>query len=105
MNVKQFILLSYRFLEEDGQIASICDELGLASCGKDIPTAGQGLDEAISIVLNTLTKQGQIGEYLKERSVTLFKDAESPTKTFAHYTMRPGEWLTTSARELELAGA
>jgi predicted RNase H-like HicB family nuclease len=73
MSGKQFILLSYRYLQEDDQIASICDELGLASYGKSIPVAEQGLDNAISAVLNTLTERGQISEYLKERGITVFQ--------------------------------
>lgn len=106
MSAKRFITLTFRFIEdEEGKMASICDELGLASYGTDIPTAMKGISEAVSVVLNTLTERGEIGDYLKERGVPISESLETSSKTFNTLTMRPGEWLSTSTRQLELAGA
>ena len=56
------ITLTYRFLEdEDGEITGICDELGLASCGRDIDAAKAALEKAISLVLNGMTEKEEYG--------------------------------------------
>ena len=61
--------LTYRFVEEGGQVASICDELGLASYGKDIRAAKVALDEATSGVLRLMEERGELAAYLQARGV------------------------------------
>lgn len=103
---KRYILLSYRFLEEDGQIASLCDELGLASYGKDIDAARAGLEEAISAVLNTLDERGEVWDYLEVRGIRVFEESEEPvSKTFTNLTLRVGESISTARREVVAAGS
>ena len=64
-----YILLTLRAVWEDGQYASFCDELGVASCGDTVEEAFAMIREAVDLHLLELADLGQLERELRERNV------------------------------------
>ena len=60
--------------KEAGGYSSVCEKLGVASCGDNIDEALENLAEAIDLHLDTLKDIGQLDQFLKEKGVTLVVD-------------------------------
>ena len=75
-----YILLSFRAVPEDGQYASYCDELGVASCGDTIEEALTNIHEAVDLHLLELADLGQLEKELRERNIRV--DFEEPLRLY-----------------------
>ena len=49
-----YIILTTLIEKDGGQYASVCPELGVASCGDSIQEASDSLEEAVELYLNHL---------------------------------------------------
>ncbi len=91
-----YIVLSERLFEEQGQYVGICDELGLATCGKDFMEAERRLHNAIHMVLNKATEKGDIEALLREKGIDVRTPPTRQIHTFNQISLRSHEWLSPS---------
>lgn len=91
-----YIVLSQRLYEEQGQHVGICDELGLATCGKDFAEAKRRLTNAIFLVLNKALERGEIDALLEEKGIEIQTAPQKQIMTFRQVSLRAHEWLTPS---------
>ena len=94
--VPPFIILT-TLIEPDGdQYASICQELGIASCGDTIQEACDNLDDAIALYLNGIEVNGTREQVFREKGIVLVQDVPTqsiqqaiPFDTILKKTKRP----------------
>jgi len=91
-----YFIVSQRIFEEDGEHVGICDELGLATCGKDFEDAKSRLASAILTVLNKATELGEIESLLAEKGISVHIPAstQTPIMSYNHFSLRPHECLS-----------
>ena len=90
-----YFIISQRIFEEDGEYVAICDELGLATCGKDFEDAKSRLGTAITMVLNKATERGEVEEFLADKNITVYAQAQKAIMTYNHpFSLRPQECLS-----------
>ena len=70
--IGEYIILTHRFLGEDGRVAAFCDELGLVTFGDNKDEADAQLEEAITQALNFMAGRGEIRDYLKKHEVRIY---------------------------------
>lgn len=99
-----YIMLSHRIFQEDGQFVSVCDDLGLSSCGKTFDEAQDHLASAISLVLNAAEQRGETAKLLAERQIPIHNQGETPFRRFDDISLRPHEWLSSSMLQVGDAG-
>ena len=75
-----YILLTLRAVWEDGQYASFCDELGVASCGDTVDEALASIREAVELHLLELVDLGQLENELRERNIRV--DFDEPLERY-----------------------
>ncbi len=71
MQVKGYIILTYKFQKEGKRWISHCEELGTAAFGRSLPEAERRLEEAVWLHLNTLEDVGERERFFEEHNVRL----------------------------------
>jgi predicted RNase H-like HicB family nuclease len=82
------ITLTYRVPQEGDQFVSICDELGVASCGDSREEALEAVEDATRVYLEALIEEGELARVLEERGLHLtkgeFASAEEEAEVRVH---------------------
>ena len=71
------ILLTGSAVKEEGQFASFCPELAVASCGNSVEESFANLGDAIEVYLKGLVETGELLNVLRERNIRV--DLDAPT--------------------------
>jgi predicted RNase H-like HicB family nuclease len=66
------IVVTFHVHEEDGQYASLCPELGTASCGASIDEAFRNIAEATLQYLNAIEASGQRERIFRRRKIPIY---------------------------------
>lgn len=64
-----YVVLTFRFEEEDGRWTAYCDELGTATFGRSLPEAERKLNEAVLLHLQTLEEVGEREKFFSEHKI------------------------------------
>ena len=68
-DVKGHVVLTLKVNRERSQYVSVCEELGVASCGNTVEEAFEAAKDATTVYLQTLDDEGMLEEVLAERGV------------------------------------
>lgn len=78
---------------DEGQFASYCPDLDVASTGDTVQEAFANLQEAIGLHLNALSEHGEVWKELSRRGVTIHR--HSPREIKRETALRPGMYVTS----------
>ena len=78
-----YVILTFRFFQEEGQWVGDCEELGVAHCGDSLDEVRAGLEELLILTLSTMESVGERERFFAEHGITLHpSDQPAPTQEY-----------------------
>lgn len=91
------VVLTFRVHEEDGTYVSVCEELGVTSCGDTIHEAFDNLADAVILYLDTLEEEGERERMFTELGVTVLPGPPPKDGHEVALRARPNEYVSPHA--------
>ncbi|MDO8491640.1 MAG: hypothetical protein Q7T04_06475 [Dehalococcoidia bacterium] len=98
-----YITLSRELMKAKDGYTAICEELQLTTCGATFEEAERRLSRAMTMLLDTATKRGELESLLKERGIPFFSAKGARILSSCNANVKPGQWISIETRELALA--
>lgn len=80
MRTSGYILVTFKFYEEDKKWIGVCEELGTSTFGSNLIEAKKLLIEAVLCHLNTLDDVGERERFFLENSIKFYKHKPHETE-------------------------
>jgi predicted RNase H-like HicB family nuclease len=98
-NVLGYVVLTYRVYREDDQFVGRCDELGVSTCADTIDDAFSGIDECVSLYLETIEELGERERIFRERAIEL-RPGRPAADEDVLLRVRPNEYVAQHSVEI-----
>lgn len=76
-----YIVVTFHVHEEDGQFASVCPELGTASCGDTVDEAFRNIKEATIQYLDAIEASGERERIFRRRNIPVYPGVPEDKRT------------------------
>lgn len=97
-----YIVLTFRVQQEGDQYVSVCEELGIASCGDTLEEAFAALEDAANVYLATLEDESELARVIVERGIPVYPGQPVDNGEIA-VRARPHEYVSPYTVSLPLA--